>query len=102
MQSGSIGDLILRGSSLTDTGRVTLLAPSAFNCSNDTLQQKSVESGSLLAAGMCAVAQLVATADSLHVCTGADAIPVLWVSIRRLILDLWRQQPGERVHCQSY
>ena len=52
----------------------------------------------LLCAGMCALAELVAAADSLHVCTGSDAIPLLWIGIWRLILDIRRQQLSKRVH----
>ena len=47
--------------------------------------------------GMRALAELVAAADSLHVRTGSDAIPLLRISIWRLILNLRRKQLGKRV-----
>lgn len=46
---------------------------------------------------MCAVAQLVAAPDSLYVCTGAHAVPLLWCKFFGLILIVWRQQPCKRV-----
>ncbi len=48
-------------------------------------------------AGMCALAELVAAADSLYVRTGSDAIPLLRIGIWRLVLNLWRKQLGKRV-----
>lgn len=47
--------------------------------------------------GMCALAQLVAAPDSLYVCTGAHAIPLLWCKLFGFILIVWRQQPCKRV-----
>lgn len=48
----------------------------------------------LACVGLHPVAQLVADADGVLLCVGADAVPVLWCE---LILGIWHQQLGKRV-----